>query len=156
MNFNRPGNVEGSNETDYKLDHRPHRLRVRGGGLLWGFGIVLLVVAILAFGGWNHYAQSQEVAAIARERRDRVPEGRGETVRPSAGIETLSLPATTAAFAAANVFARASGYIAKREVDIGDHVKTGQLLAEIVAPELDHQISQAQATLTQLQAALQQ
>jgi len=47
-------------------------------------------------------------------------------------------------------------YIAKREADIGDHVKAGQLLAEIVAPELDHQISQAEATLGQLQAALQQ
>jgi multidrug efflux pump subunit AcrA (membrane-fusion protein) len=32
----------------------------------------------------------------------------------------------------------------------------GQLLAEIVAPELDHQISQAEATLGQLKAALQQ
>ena len=64
--------------------------------------------------------------------------------------------ATTSAFADANIFARASGYVAKREVDIGDHVKAGQLLAEIVAPELDHQISQAQGTLAQLQAALQQ
>jgi RND family efflux transporter MFP subunit len=156
MNFNRPGDVERVDETDYQPDHRPHRLRTRGGGLLWGFGIVLLVVTILALGGWNHYAQSQEVAAIAQERRDMVPEVRVETVRPSAGMETINLPATTSAFSAANVFARASGYIARREVDIGDHVKTGQLLAEIVAPELDHQISQAQATLTQLQAALQQ
>jgi len=35
-------------------------------------------------------------------------------------------------------------------------VKAGQLLAEIVAPELDHQIAQAEATLGQLKAALQQ
>src|SRR4029077_14617584 len=48
-----------------------------------------------------------------------------------------------------------SGYIAKREVDIGDKVMNGQLLAEIVAPELDHQIAQAQATLGQLRATLQ-
>ncbi len=41
-------------------------------------------------------------------------------------------------------------------MDIGDHVKAGQLLAEIVAPELDHQIAQAQATLVQLRATLQQ
>src|SRR5262249_15165891 len=98
----------------------------------------------------------QEVAAIAQERRDLVPDVRVETVHPSDGINVISLPATTSAFASANVFARASGYIAKREVDIGDRVKAGQLLAEIVAPELDHQISQAQATLGQLQAALKQ
>ena len=79
-----------------------------------------------------------------------------ETVEPSSKIDVVSLPATTSAFVAANIFARASGYIAKREVDIGDKVKKGQLLAEIVAPELDHQIAQAQATLGQLQAALQQ
>src|SRR5262249_30804736 len=47
-------------------------------------------------------------------------------------------------------------YVAKRYVDIGDHVKAGSLLAEITAPELDHQISQALATLAQNQAALQQ
>ena len=52
--------------------------------------------------------------------------------------------------------ARITGYVAKRYVDIGDHVKAGQLLAEISAPELDHQIAQAQATLALSQAALNQ
>jgi len=85
-----------------------------------------------------------------------VPQVHIETLQPSDKINVVSLPATTSAFSAANIFARASGYIAKREVDIGDHVKAGQLLAEIVAPELDHQITQAQATLGQLKAALQQ
>jgi RND family efflux transporter MFP subunit len=77
-------------------------------------------------------------------------------VRPSDGIMTVSLPATTTAFEAANIFARTSGYIEKRYVDIGDQVKAGTLLAEITAPELDHQISQAQATLAQYQATLRQ
>src|SRR5262249_17013599 len=105
---------------------------------------------------WNHYARSQEVAAIAQQRSDMVPEVRVQTVDASANTDVIRLPATTSAFASANIFARASGYIAKREVDIGDHVKAGQLLAEIVAPELDHQIAQAQGTLGQLQAALRQ
>jgi RND family efflux transporter MFP subunit len=69
---------------------------------------------------------------------------------------TISLPGTTLAFAAANIFARASGYVEMRKVDIGDPVKAGDLLAQITAPELDHQISQAQATLAQNQATLQQ
>ena len=72
------------------------------------------------------------------------------------GDLVVSLPATTSAFATANIFARASGYIERRNVDIGDHVKTGQLLATIVAPELDHQIAQAEATLAQLRSTLQQ
>src|SRR4029077_17082455 len=56
----------------------------------------------------------------------------------------------------ANIYARASGYISRREVDIGSQVKTGQLLVEITAPELEHQIARAQGTRQQLQAALQQ
>ena len=63
---------------------------------------------------------------------------------------------TTPSFAAANIFARASGYISERNVDIGDRVKAGQLLATIVAPELDHQIVQAEATLKELTSTLQQ
>ncbi len=110
----------------------------------------------MAVGAWRHYSQHREVIATAEQRSDFVPQVRVATVKPSDEIETVSLPATTAAFPTANIFARASGYIDKREVDIGDHVKAGQLLAEIVAPELDHQIAQAQATLGQLQAAVQQ
>ena len=41
-------------------------------------------------------------------------------------------------------------------MDIGDHVKKGQLLAQITAPELDHQIAQAEATLSQTEATLRQ
>jgi RND family efflux transporter MFP subunit len=95
-------------------------------------------------------------AATAEGERDLVPQVRVAAVEPSNEVETVSLPATTSAFASANIYARASGYIGKREVDIGDRVKTGQLLAEIVAPELDDQITQAQATLARLRSALQQ
>ena len=66
------------------------------------------------------------------------------------------MPATTSAFSVANLFARASGYIEKRNVDIGDRVKEGQLLVQITAPELDHQIAQAEATLGQTKASVQQ
>jgi len=156
MNFNRPANI-APEETDRQTDPAPApRVRPRRKGVLSGVALVLLVAATLAYGGYSHYAQSREVAAIAAEGRNQVAQVRVETVRPSDTIDVVSLPATTSAFSAANIFARASGYIEKREVDIGDHVKAGQLLAEIVAPELDHQISQAEATLGQLQAALQQ
>jgi RND family efflux transporter MFP subunit len=157
MNFNRPGHIVPS-QTDREPDEAAptHRVRKRGKGALWSLSLVLIVLGTLGYGARTHYAQSQEVAAIADASRSLVPEVRVETLRPSSAFETVSLPATTSAFSAANIFARASGYVAKREIDIGDHVKAGQLLAEIVAPELDHQISQAEATLGQLRAALEQ
>ena len=69
---------------------------------------------------------------------------------------SVTLPATTAAFAQAEIYARATGYIGKRNVDIGDCVKQGELLAELAVPEQDDQISQNVATLNQLQSALDQ
>ena len=85
-----------------------------------------------------------------------MPKLRIAAIKPSSEIVAVTLPATTTAFAQANIFARASGYIDKRNVDIGDQVKQGQLLAEITAPELDHQIAQAEATIAQSAAALRQ
>jgi RND family efflux transporter MFP subunit len=110
----------------------------------------------LTSGAWNHLNQYRQSAGAAEQERDFVPSVRVASVEPSGETEVVSLPATTSAFASANIFARASGYIGKREVDIGDWVKQGQLLVEIVAPELDHQITQAEATLEQLKSALQQ
>jgi multidrug efflux pump subunit AcrA (membrane-fusion protein) len=62
---------------------------------------------------------------------------------------TWSLPGTTQAIQDAIIYARVSGYLRKRYVDIGDHVKAGQLLAEIESPEIDQQLSQARANLQQ-------
>jgi RND family efflux transporter MFP subunit len=98
----------------------------------------------------------QQVMATAGQERDFVPPVRVATVEASPGIVSVTLPGTTAAFAAANIYARATGYIAKRNVDIGDRVKAGDLLAQLAVPELDDQISQNEATLAQLKSALQQ
>jgi RND family efflux transporter MFP subunit len=84
------------------------------------------------------------------EQRDFVPTVRVAKVRAADTEMTISLPATTLAFASANIFARANGYIEARKVDIGDRVKAGDLLAQITAPELDHQIAQAEATLSRI------
>jgi len=134
----------------------PPRQRRRYGGALFGGGALLLLVGGLGIGGWRHYQADLAVAATAQQIRTIVPEVRVAAVRASDSNITVTLPATTTAFEAANIFARTSGYIEKRYVDIGDRVKAGDLLAQIVAPELDHQIAQAKATLAQNQATLQQ
>jgi len=65
------------------------------------------------------------------------------------------LPAEVEAFIQASIHARASGYLKKWYVDIGETVTNGQLLAEIDTPELDQQIAQARAQLDQSNAALE-
>src|SRR5450755_2275183 len=126
------------------------------GAWLLGATAMLLLAGGLGYGGWQDYAQRQQVAATAQQQRDFVPDVLIGQVRPSGATMEVTLPGTTFAYEAANIYARANGYIQKRNVDIGDHVKAGDLLAELTAPELDHQISQAQATLVQTQAALRQ
>lgn len=137
------------------LDTVPKRRRRYGGALLGG-GALLLLLGGLGLGAWRHYHAGLEVAAFAEQSRTLVPDVRVATVRASDSTMNVTLPATTLAFEAANIFARTSGYIEKRYVDIGDRVKAGALLAEITAPELEHQITQARATLAQTQATLRQ
>jgi RND family efflux transporter MFP subunit len=134
---------------------RPQARR-RWGGRLFALGGALMLAGGLSLGAWGNYSQQQDVMATARQERDFVPSLRVATVEASPSTLSVTLPGTTAAFAAANIYARATGYIAKRNVDIGDRVKAGDLLAELSVPELDDQISQNESTLDQLKAALDQ
>jgi RND family efflux transporter MFP subunit len=142
-------------KTEKAPKDRPDTRR-RWGGLLFGLGAFLLLAGGLATGASRSYSQQREVKATAEQLRDFVPSVRVATVRASPGNIVVTLPATTAAFADANIYARATGYIEKRNVDIGDHVKAGGPLAELAVPELDHQIAQNEATLVQLRESLQQ
>ena len=117
---------------------------------------VLLLAGALGFGFWRHYSPGAQGVATAEQPGDSVLSVRTAGVRASGAIMSVTWPGTTEAFAQANIYARASGYISKRNVDIGSQVKAGDLLVEITAPELDHQIAQAEGTLAQLKAALQE
>ncbi|AFL89005.1 RND family efflux transporter, MFP subunit [Terriglobus roseus DSM 18391] len=64
----------------------------------------------------------------------------------------LDLPGSVQAFSQTPIYARTNGYITKRFVDIGDHVKAGQLLAIIEDPQTEQQLRQARATVLQLKA----
>ena len=133
-----------------------HDRRSGSGRRLLGLGALLLLLGGLAVGVWRHYTLHLEVTAAAKQHHDFVPSIRVEAVRASPGTMSVTLPATTNAFQAANIYARASGYITERNVDIGSHVKAGDLLAAITASELDHQIAQAEASLAQAKASRRQ
>jgi RND family efflux transporter MFP subunit len=131
------------------------RARRRWGGRVFAFGALLLLTTGISLGASRHHAQQRQALLTADETRRFAPSVLVAPVEASAAVVPVTLPGTTAAFAAANIYARATGYIAKRNVDIGDQVKQGELLAELAVPELDEQISQNEATLEQLKAAVQ-
>jgi RND family efflux transporter MFP subunit len=132
------------------------RRRRRWGGRLFAFGGFLLLAGGLSLGAWGNYSQQQQVMATAEQERDFVPSLRVATIAASSGTMSVTLPGTTAAFDNANIYARATGYIAKRNVDIGDHVKQGEALAELAVPELVDQIFQNEGTLAQFNSTLEQ
>jgi RND family efflux transporter MFP subunit len=156
MNFNGPFDADPARRKENEGQAAPVSKKRGRRGRLIVLGTVVVIAGALTSGAWNRLTQYRLTAVAAEQERDFVPQVRVAAVAPSDDVEVIKLPATTSAFASANIFARASGYIVKREVDIGDRVKAGQLLVEIVAPELDHQIAQAEATLGQLKSALQQ
>ena len=155
-------------DTDFHRDDRPvdrdtqkpqkarPKVRRRWGARVFAVGAFLLLAGGVAPGAWRHYSQQQGVIATAEEERDFVPSVRVATVKASPAVISVTLPATTAAFAQAEIYARATGYIGKRNVDIGDRVKQGEVLAELAVPEQDDTISQNEATRNQLQSALDQ
>ncbi len=120
---------------------------------------VALFLAVAGFIGYSAYQKSQQNQAAQREldgRKNAVPEVRIEKVKAIGTPREIHLPATTEAFDAATIYARQSGYISQRLVDIGSRVKAGDLLALISAPEVDDQLTQARAQLVQMQATLEQ
>jgi RND family efflux transporter MFP subunit len=77
-----------------------------------------------------------------------------ERAQRSPALGYLTLPGNVTPLTEALINARATGYIKRRLVDIGDRVAKGQLLAEIDSPDLDEQVLQAEAGVSQAEAAL--
>ena len=66
---------------------------------------------------------------------------------------TLDLPGRLEAYNRAPIFARVSGYLKSWSADIGARVASGQVIAEIEAPDLDQQLLQARADLASAEAS---
>ena len=123
---------------------------------LFGSAVLLLLLGALVWGAWTHYAQHSQAVTEAQKRRSFVPIVQVEVVRESENVVRSTWPGTTLGYEQASVYARATGYISTRNVDIGSKVRAGDVLAVIAAPDLDQQLAQARAQLVQMQAAVGQ
>jgi RND family efflux transporter MFP subunit len=153
----RPSDPEPVRKPEREVEHGlPAPGASRTGRRLLGLGALLVLFGAVGYGGWRHYQLHTEVIATAEQTRDFVPAVLTAPVRASPATASVFWPGSTLAFNLADIFARASGYIVTRNVDIGSRVKKGDVLVEISAPEIQHQIAQAEATLAQNQATLVQ
>jgi RND family efflux transporter MFP subunit len=136
-------------------DPNQERRRVRTARWL-GLAGVGVLGAVVGVGAWGHAERQAQTIATLTAQRDAVPVVRTAVLKPLDTPRQVSLPGSTQAFDTATLYARATGYISKRNVDIGSHVHAGDVLALIAAPDLDQQLAQARAQVVQLQAALVQ
>jgi len=121
-------------------------------------GVIAVAVLVLAvgWGAWSHLARSASARDAMITRQSAIPLVRTVQLTANDAPRVIDLPGTMQAFDSATLYARATGYIAKRNVDIGSVVHKGDVLIEIAAPDLDQQLAQARAQLVQMQAALLQ
>ncbi len=125
---------------------------------LWAIFIGLTVLALVAFfAGYLPLQQRRSViAAEAKDQAQALPRVETIVVARSDRKSGLTLPGNIQPVTEAPLLARADGYVKQRLVDIGDHVRAGQPLAEIEGPEIADQINQAKAVAVQAQAGIDQ
>ncbi|SPF47905.1 Efflux transporter, RND family, MFP subunit [Candidatus Sulfopaludibacter sp. SbA4] len=127
-------------------------------GPLVAFFLLLacLVVAGMIGGLLPRLSRQKGLLAASQAVAERRPVVLVSPAHLSTSKDTIDLPGDLTAMIESPIFSRADGYLKTRLVDIGWHLKTGQLMAEIETPELDQQITQARASLAQAQSSLKE
>jgi RND family efflux transporter MFP subunit len=112
-----------------------------------GIGLALAAAGLIGARFWPLHAEPASAAAGTQ-----LPTVR--TVMPEVGASSadLRLPARTAPIEQALIYARATGVVSERRVDIGSRVRRGDVLATISAPEIDQAVDKARAALAQAKA----
>jgi multidrug efflux pump subunit AcrA (membrane-fusion protein) len=118
--------------------------------------LAALIAAAFLAGYLPRKFTTQELDGAAAKRRVTPPIVNAAVVARAPSLSTAAFPGSITPITEAYIFARAAGYLKRRYVDIGDRVSAGQLLAEIDAPDLDQQVTQAQAALAQAEGQLGQ
>jgi RND family efflux transporter MFP subunit len=107
-------------------------------------GAMLVVGAVIfVVRGFQSYALAASTELHAKQYVTTV------NPKPGGGGLPLTLPGTLQGINEATVYARSNGYVLRWTKDIGSSVKKGELLAEIAAPEIDQELSQAVAAQQQ-------
>ena len=117
-----------------------------------GLIAAIAAVAIALFGILERRGHEAEVTKWTHERAVPIV----AVITPESGGKTqpLVLPATVQAWYETPIYARVNGYLKNWYSDFGAHVKKGDLLAEIDAPDLDAQLAAAQAKLKSARATV--
>src|SRR5258708_32184702 len=117
--------------------------------------LIALLVLVVA-GGVSVARRFSERRALVQE-TEKLAVPTVSVTMPSAepAQDELMLPAQLQAYVESSIYSRTNGYVRRWYKDIGSHVKKGELLAEIDAPEVDQELLQAKAARQQIVAQLE-
>ncbi len=116
------------------------------GGFIKLLGLSGAVMGLaLPIGIYPRIMQSQELDQSQKKFQETVPSVSAKHLMVVAPTRQISLPGTVEAIVATGIYARTNGYIRSLNVDIGDHVTAGQVLADIETPELDEGVKETKA-----------
>lgn len=147
-----PGRLGVAHAPEPHSDHTPAARRSSPGAWL-GLALLLIVLAIgIVVGILSRKAHEHRLEETTVHDAMLSVNTVHPTVTGSAS--EISLPGSTQAFNDTPIYARTSGYLKQWFVDIGAHVRKGQLMAVIETPEIDQQLQVAQANAKAAQADL--
>jgi multidrug efflux pump subunit AcrA (membrane-fusion protein) len=115
---------------------------------------VVVIAGLFLLGWWPKHVVNKQVQAKANQEQAALPIVEVVTASEVRQAEELTLPGTVVPVSATHVYARATGYLKTLNVDIGDRVRRGQLLAIIESPDLDATVQQQRSLLQVSNAAL--
>jgi len=113
---------------------------------------LILVTALLLSGIWSRVSARKTLNAETAQLA--IPAVSVVSPKQTTPAEEIILPGNVQPFITSPIYARTSGYLRKWNVDIGAHVKKGQLLAVIETPEVDQQLQQSLSNLNTAKANL--
>jgi multidrug efflux pump subunit AcrA (membrane-fusion protein) len=120
-----------------------------------GMKILAVMVVVGATGIVADWRLAASAPPVRSAKVDNPPRVEVVLPRHATVAQRLQTNATLEAFEEADLFAKISGYLSEVRVDIGDHVKAGQLLAVIEDPELKQELAEAKAQLVSRQSSLE-
>ncbi|HEY4121286.1 MAG TPA: efflux RND transporter periplasmic adaptor subunit [Byssovorax sp.] len=128
----------------------------RGRVVLVTLGVAAVLATAFVVGIVPRITARHELEAGVKAAETPTPRVQIVTPKVASTSRSISLPGSALPLEETIVYPRASGYVRAWNVDIGDHVAEGDVLADIETPELDQQLAQARAQLAQADAGLTQ
>src|SRR5580692_3351172 len=131
---------------------RPPKARSSQNGWVMPVIVGIVVFAVLFFGIRSRVSAETTLRTVTAQMA--APSVSVVQPKLAAPAQEIILPGNMQPFISSPIYARTNGYLKNWYADIGAHVKAGQLLAVIDAPEVDQQLAQSLSNLNTAKANL--